>query len=86
MAAGIGFLVNYNAGKSTCGFVFAEVLRRGDRNVRLSQAAQYAQIHNITVPVHELMSNDLSVADRPDPLIIARAKAEWVAKFPNKTP
>jgi hypothetical protein len=66
--------------------VIREVLRRGDRNVRLSQAAQYAQIHNITVPVHELMSNDLSVADRPDPLIIARAEAEWVAKFPNKTP
>jgi hypothetical protein len=24
MAAGMGFLVNYNAGKSTCGFVFAK--------------------------------------------------------------
>jgi hypothetical protein len=63
--------------------VIRHVLQTGDQNVRLSQAAQYAQTHGITVPLSERMSSDLSVADRPDPVTLATARASWVAKFPG---
>jgi hypothetical protein len=53
----------------------------GDQNVRLSQAAQYAQRHGIRVPASERMSSDLSVADQPDPVIMGVAETEYRQKF-----
>jgi hypothetical protein len=53
----------------------------GDRNVRLSQAAQYAQRHGITVPPNERMSSNLSITDRPDPVIMGAATAAYLRKF-----
>lgn len=66
--------------------VIRHVLRTGDQNTRLSQAAQYAQIHGIMVPAHERMRNNLFVADQPDRIMMASAKSAWEAKFPGKAP
>ena len=53
----------------------------GDRNVRLSEAAQYARRHGITIPANERMNSNLEVADLPDGRILAIARAEYFRKF-----
>ncbi|KAF2818825.1 hypothetical protein CC86DRAFT_413479 [Ophiobolus disseminans] len=54
----------------------------GDRNVRLSEATQYAQTHGITFLANELMNPNLNVTDKPNPATMAVASADWVQKFP----
>jgi hypothetical protein len=61
--------------------VIEDVIQKNDRTIRLSQAAQYARDNNITVPAHLRMSNNLDVADKPDPTTIATARAEYIRKF-----
>jgi hypothetical protein len=55
--------------------------RTGDRNVRLSGAADYARQHDIVVPANERMSSDLSIADIPDPVTMRIAKQAYKLKF-----
>jgi hypothetical protein len=50
-------------------------IRIGDRSTRLSEAAQFAQTHGITVPAYQRMNTSLSVGNKPDPRVIATAKA-----------
>jgi hypothetical protein len=52
-----------------------------DRNVRLSEAAQYAQKHGITVPADELMDPDLNSSDVPDPGVLKLASEDYQRKF-----
>jgi hypothetical protein len=61
--------------------VIQHVVNVGDRNVRLSQAAQYAAANNITVPANELMDPNLDVADQPDAQTLLTATNEYLLRF-----
>jgi hypothetical protein len=52
-----------------------------DKNVRLSQSAQYARQHGIVVLDDERMNTDVDVADVPDAAVMALARAEYHTKF-----
>ena len=54
----------------------------GDRNVRLSQAATYAQTHGITVPAREQMDfTNLDAEDKPSPALMDTAMSDYRNKF-----
>jgi hypothetical protein len=57
----------------------------GDRDVRLSQAAQYAARHGIVVPQNERMAANLDVADSPNAAVILTARNQYFQKF-NRHP
>lgn len=61
--------------------VIVHVLQAGDTNVRLSEAAVYAQKHNITVPPSLVMNHDLTAANQPDPITLANARTLFYMKF-----
>ncbi|KAG9195174.1 hypothetical protein G6011_00294 [Alternaria panax] len=60
----------------------------GDRNVRLSEAATYAQKWNITVPAHEQMDfQNLAVEDRlPSAAFLSMIKDDYRTKFGGEDP
>ena len=69
-------------GRHNLSIVIDHVLNvSGDKAVRLSEAAQYAQRHNLALTSqHRLLMNPVS-NDGPDANLIADARAAYAAKF-----